>query len=591
MKIEIEMKMMKPLHLLFILSAGLLRLTAAGAQQYYPADRDSLRQLIAVSEGKEKLDAYKYLAVAYFFESKDELKMDTMLAVYEQMDAEAQRQGDYKVCGLIRHNILAAFHNAKNFDEIFRRTPAYLDFLEKKQVWTHYFNVYRALVKACIRSYRFDRALAESQAMYDKARGLNFEDGIAGALFCMSDVYEAQGRNEDAEHCLRQSILLMTGKTAFYSILPEAYYDLCQILLSMERYDETLLELREFEKANQLYEESARQEIPTTRANLYGCYARLYNSTGDIAQAEYYTNKLDSVAQTRVYRIMVCYNRAKIFRARKQYDLALEMIDQTIQLETPSSGKPTHMILKAAILADMGRAQESFAQAHAAILLSDTLRQMEYNRQLDGIRTQYEVDRHIAEKARTRNLLSFALAGCALLAVALGTWIYYSRKIQKKNRTLARQIHELTTQQELREAELLSKTSFVADDNPAAPTTDDGLCPESRMDKLCNAIRDLILKDKAYRNPALTRDLLIDQLGTNRELFIEAFAYCFGMSFPEYINSLRLKDAVTLLQQSDLSIEAISEKTGFGTLRTFQRQFLRKYNLSPKDFRKAAKNN
>jgi AraC-like DNA-binding protein len=262
------------------------------------------------------------------------------------------------------------------------------------------------------------------------------------------------------------------------------------------------------------------------------------------------------------------------------------MLDRTIEMEPPSSRKPSHMIFKAAVLADMGRAKEAFNLANEAILLKDTLNRMEYNKQLDGLRTQYEVDRHIDEKERTRAYLFFALVGCGLLSAALGIWVYYGRKIQRKNHGLAGQIRELIALQEVREAELLNKTSFVGE----AYAADDGLCPESRLDKLCNTIRDLILKDKAYRNPSLTRDSLVERLGTNRELFIEAFMYCFGMSFPEYINSLRLKDAVTLLQQSDLSIEAISEKTGFGTLRTFQRQFLKKYNLSPKDFRKAAKN-
>jgi AraC-like DNA-binding protein len=157
--------------------------------------------------------------------------------------------------------------------------------------------------------------------------------------------------------------------------------------------------------------------------------------------------------------------------------------------------------------------------------------------------------------------------------------MYYSRKIGGKNRALAQQIRELTAQQELRNAELLNKTSFI----------DEDFCPESRKDKLCIAIRDLILHDKIYRSPAISRDYVIERLGTNRELFVEAFMYCFGMSFSEYINSLRLRDAITLLEQSDLSIDAISEKTGFGTVRTFQRQFQAKYHISPKEYRNSAK--
>jgi AraC-like DNA-binding protein len=224
------------------------------------------------------------------------------------------------------------------------------------------------------------------------------------------------------------------------------------------------------------------------------------------------------------------------------------------------------------------------AAMDTAFLYSDSIKNSAFNAQLDELRTQYEVDKHILEKERNRNNFLFALGGCLLLAIALGIWIYYSRKIQLKNRALAQQIDELTAQQELRDAELLNKTTFVREE------IDDGvLCPERRKDKLCNSIRDLILRDKAYRNPSITRDYVIEQLGTNRELFVEAFMYCFGMSFSEYINTLRLKEAVIFLQQSDMSIENISEETGFGTVRTFQRQFQTKFGMSPKDYRNSTK--
>ncbi|MFC4672571.1 helix-turn-helix domain-containing protein [Dysgonomonas termitidis] len=49
---------------------------------------------------------------------------------------------------------------------------------------------------------------------------------------------------------------------------------------------------------------------------------------------------------------------------------------------------------------------------------------------------------------------------------------------------------------------------------------------------------------------------------------------------------LRLKESVILLEQSDLTIEEIAEKVGFGTVRTFQRQFMAMYNTSPTDYRK-----
>ncbi|MDR1091751.1 MAG: AraC family transcriptional regulator [Prevotella sp.] len=225
---------------------------------------------------------------------------------------------------------------------------------------------------------------------------------------------------------------------------------------------------------------------------------------------------------------------------------------------------------------------DSYETFYAAYLKNDSLQNVQRLKMIDELTTQYEVDKHIAEKERNRNYFLFASGGCILLAIVLGVWIYYSRKIAKKNKTLAAQIKELQEQQEKTEAELLSKTTFEIENDP-----DDDLCPESRKNELCIAIRDIILKDKAYRDSTLTRDLLVERLGTNKNIFIDAFQYCFGMPFPEFINNLRLKDAITLLEDSDLSMDEISQRVGFGSLRTFQRQFQNKYNMTPKEYRKA----
>jgi len=177
-----------------------------------------------------------------------------------------------------------------------------------------------------------------------------------------------------------------------------------------------------------------------------------------------------------------------------------------------------------------------------------------------------------------------------LLSITMGIWIYYSRLVTKKNRTMVAQIRELQAEQERREVEILGKTTFEpAETSVLQPGDHTGFCPESRRDKLCIAIRDLILKDKIYRNPEITRDHAVNRLGTNKNLFIDAFQFCFGTSFTEYINMMRLKESVTLLEQSDLLMEEISEKAGFGSVRTFYRQFQNKYNISPRSYRKLAK--
>lgn len=60
------------------------------------------------------------------------------------------------------------------------------------------------------------------------------------------------------------------------------------------------------------------------------------------------------------------------------------------------------------------------------------------------------------------------------------------------------------------------------------------------------------------------------------------------MSFPDYINSLRLDDAVRLLGHTDHSIEHVAELSGFPTVRTFHRVFRKRFGISPSAYRKSS---
>lgn len=106
-------------------------------------------------------------------------------------------------------------------------------------------------------------------------------------------------------------------------------------------------------------------------------------------------------------------------------------------------------------------------------------------------------------------------------------------------------------------------------------------------DKFCIALCDIIINEKVYRNAALTRNDLMKRMNIGKYLFIKRFQYCFGMPFRECVNKFRMKEAIVLLEYSDLSIEEIANKVGFGTVRTFQRLFLTMYQTTPKGYRKA----
>ena len=55
-----------------------------------------------------------------------------------------------------------------------------------------------------------------------------------------------------------------------------------------------------------------------------------------------------------------------------------------------------------------------------------------------------------------------------------------------------------------------------------------------------------------------------------------------GISLPEYLNTLRIRDAIMLLKEGTMSITDIAFAVGFNTLRSFNRRFLEHTGKTPK---------
>ena len=59
-----------------------------------------------------------------------------------------------------------------------------------------------------------------------------------------------------------------------------------------------------------------------------------------------------------------------------------------------------------------------------------------------------------------------------------------------------------------------------------------------------------------------------------------------GVGFNEYLNSIRINKACKLLIEDEKSIKEISSEVGFGTVRSFDRAFLRKKGETAREYRK-----
>ena len=90
-----------------------------------------------------------------------------------------------------------------------------------------------------------------------------------------------------------------------------------------------------------------------------------------------------------------------------------------------------------------------------------------------------------------------------------------------------------------------------------------------------------------YTTPSLSLEMLERDLHLSRFYISHLFSEKMNIGFNDYVNSLRISGACRLLQQTDLSITAVSERSGFNTCRTFNRSFSKLLGVSPSEYRRA----
>lgn len=75
-------------------------------------------------------------------------------------------------------------------------------------------------------------------------------------------------------------------------------------------------------------------------------------------------------------------------------------------------------------------------------------------------------------------------------------------------------------------------------------------------------------------------------LNVSEHTVTRMFSKIFKCGFRDYINNLRISAVVNMLLTSDAPITEIAFNCGFETLRTFNRVFMSRYNMTPTEFRK-----
>lgn len=88
-----------------------------------------------------------------------------------------------------------------------------------------------------------------------------------------------------------------------------------------------------------------------------------------------------------------------------------------------------------------------------------------------------------------------------------------------------------------------------------------------------------------YRESISLNDLA-ESLSVNRFTISKLINRHLNCTFTDLLNQYRLLDACQLLTNTSLSVVEISERVGYGSLNSFNRNFLQRFNITPNEFRR-----
>jgi len=104
---------------------------------------------------------------------------------------------------------------------------------------------------------------------------------------------------------------------------------------------------------------------------------------------------------------------------------------------------------------------------------------------------------------------------------------------------------------------------------------------------------DLVAQIKKHVMENLEGDLAMPALskamGVSESYLRAVFREGAGVSLGNFVRSVRLVRATYLLEQGELDLGVIAERTGFGSLTSFTRAFRRMYEMTPSSFRKRSR--
>ena len=385
---------------------------------------------------------------------------------------------------------------------------------------------------------------------------------------------------------VKRKITVLNDQGCYAEVIPLAQ----RILDRLEHYEQHAADYAEDSYRLSWSDKPADRDryIDFTRAQANGFLAGAYAMTGDAAHARECLSRFDQSGYGRSFSARRMIIPAQM--ALGMYDEAMATSDEiTYRMGSDTINDDYAVILRdrAVVARAKGRLDEAYdlmnRHANLAKVLSDSLHAGEAHYYAARYHAK-EQEMKIQEAQTASRIKSIVIGVVMLLFIIAGAFSFYYRHqrmvISEKNRALVR---------------MINGTPFVAPADETEGTeepdevSDSGETEESETNSaLFDTIDTAIRTEQLYANASLQRQDICTRFCITRHTLNSLLAQHVGSSsFPQYINNIRMEEALPLLRDSaSMTIAAIAAAVGF-TPANFREQFKHQYGVTPQEYRQS----
>jgi AraC-like DNA-binding protein/Tfp pilus assembly protein PilF len=308
---------------------------------------------------------------------------------------------------------------------------------------------------------------------------------------------------------------------------------------------------------------------------VYVLYADILRDIGKKdSSVIYYRKAFQEQSGSGIYSKADLYlGYAEFLKEDRRYDDAVRVLMDGLHMmdsvRSPAK-KPMMYLSLSGIYEDMGELGTALTYYKQYNEEANRQLNLEIERKISSIRREYDKQKHEVELLEWRNKYNLAvMAFVFAVCVFVGLYLLYRSKV-KNYRQLLKQHQTILERQETRPAQ-----------TAAVPM------PQDKMKEMYDRLEKLMYEQELYRQSDLSRDKVAQMLSTNRTYLCSVIKSFTGMTFPYYVNSFRINEAVGILSdpEDDTPIKAIAAGLGYNNLTTFYRLFEAAKGMPPSKYR------